>query len=174
MVWSKLRRTDGFIPTGGLARLTDEANPAEAARELVRATLWAAAPGGWQIVDYLTTQMSAARVEQMKQGAAERYDAWRAKHPDHPRGKPQRVANTVANGPALPPALPPAREGAEGGGGAPLGQEAAAATPTDDLTRRRDLARAIREAKDERHQRRFRRTFEAQYGDLYPVRAAAS
>jgi len=36
-----------------------------------------------------------------------------------------------------------------------------------ELTRRRDLAREIREAKLESHRRRFRHTFEKQYGHLY-------
>jgi len=40
------------------------------------------------------------------------------------------------------------------------------------LDARRALARAIREAKDPRHQRRYLHTFEAQYGHLYEKAAA--
>ena len=127
LVWAKLRRTDGLIPRAALPRMTDEPDPADAADRLVQVGLWEAVPGGWQIVNFTSTQMSAVRVEAQQRAAAERYDRWRSEHPDHPRGKRNGVANgktnANGNGPARPPSRPPAR--VEGGGG---GRDAAGAT----------------------------------------------
>ena len=120
IVWCKARLTDGFIPLGALPRFTDEEEPLEAARVLVDAGVWEAVSGGWQIVGFTDTQMSAARVRELRESARERYDNWKRSH--------KRVANGAANGPARPPA-PPARKG---GGQRVVGEdggEALAGTP---------------------------------------------
>lgn len=115
LVWSKLHRSDGFVPTGAVGRMTDEPDPQFAAGELVRVELWHVAPDGWQIVRFTDTQMSAARVEAKRAAAKERYDRWSS--------ATKRVGNAMGNGPgngsARPPA-PPARQGRgqKGGGNA--------------------------------------------------------
>jgi hypothetical protein len=106
IVWSKAHLTDGRIPSGALRRLTDEEEPREAAAVLCRVGVWEAVPSGWQILGFTDTQMSAARVRELRVSARERYDNWKNK----------RVSNGAANGPARPPA-PPARKGGGQRGG---------------------------------------------------------
>lgn len=67
LVWSARHRTDGVITRGGLRWLTDEADAALAAAQLVSAGLWTSTDDGWQIVDYTREQISAqdaARIEE--------------------------------------------------------------------------------------------------------------
>ena len=109
LVWAKLRRTDGLIPRAALPRMTDEPDSADAADRLVQVGPWEAVPGGWQIVNFTLTQMSAVRVEAQQRAAAERYDRWRSEHPDHPRGKRNGVANGKSNANGNGPARPPSR-----------------------------------------------------------------
>lgn len=162
--------TDGFVPLGSLRRLTDEPHEARAASQLVSAGLWEPVEGGWQIVHYLDTQMSAARVRELREASRERYDNWKKAH--------KRVSNGAANGPARPPA-PPARKG----GGQRVEEEASgealAGTPSplsekssEPLDERRRLARAIRDAVSPQLRSKFRATFDREYGHLYRRPAA--
>ena len=170
LVWSKQRRTDGYIPAASLARLTDESDPRQAADELQRVGLWAMTDSGWRIVDYLDSQMSAARVRAKQEAARERYDRWQQAHP---QGK--RVGNGVTNDPARP--APPARKGGGqvGGNGAGLWEPASAAVqevphPQIQSPTRRDVARWIREAPNPSLKRAHVSAFRRTWGHLYPAR----
>lgn len=115
--WSKLIRSDGFISRRSLRRITDEPDPEGAARALVDAGLWAAAPAGWQIVGFLDRQMSAQRVKEHQEAARGRYDRYRQKHEPNgvSNGAANGAANGESNGSARPPARPPKGRRAKGG-----------------------------------------------------------
>jgi hypothetical protein len=103
LVWCKAHLTDGFIPAAALNRLTDEPDPQEAAKELVKVGLWNLTAEGWTIIGFTDTQMSAQRVREKRQASRERYDKWQQSQ------SPKRVSNAAANDPARP--APPARKG---------------------------------------------------------------
>ena len=120
LVWAKLHKTDGLLPSGALLRrITDEPDADAAAALLAKAGLWEPAPGGWQIVGFTATQMDAARVQKYRDAARNRYDRWR--NGDAKR----RLETPPANGSALPrPAPPrPAREAGAGGGNRSLSDD---------------------------------------------------
>jgi len=115
LVWAKLRRTDGFIPRGALPRMTDEADPIDAAERLVGAGLWESAANGWQIVGFTDMQLSREQVERKVQLARKARDRYEERHPDRPRrgkrGKDGTDASDEASRDAtdLPTASLPAR-----------------------------------------------------------------
>src|SRR5260221_2780326 len=55
--------TNGFIPAGVVARLSDRKNPAALAQKLVDVGLWERAEAGYQIHDYLQWNPPADRVK---------------------------------------------------------------------------------------------------------------
>lgn len=62
--WSDRNRKNGEIPRAMLVRFTDEPDPIAAATLLVKAGLWVERlDEGWEIVDYLKQQSSAADIE---------------------------------------------------------------------------------------------------------------
>jgi|GEM_PF-4035224 hypothetical protein len=123
LVWSKLHRTDGQIPKHMLRRISDEADVESAARSLVEVQRWEDDGDEWSIVDYLTTQMSAARVARRQETARVRFDRWSA-------GSSNDVANDVANDSARPAPPRPKRAGGGGAGGGSRGRaEPGAPTP---------------------------------------------
>ena len=173
LVWSKVHRTDGRIPTGALSRMSDEPEARAAADRLVHAGLWTMTDAGWLIVGFTDSQMSAQRVRQHQQAAAERYDRWRAKHPEHPKGKKSTngVDNAAANEASRLPARLPAKQeqaGADGGG---AGLEPAPAVPeiaSVPSPNRRNLGRMIREAPNPSLRRAYVSIFKKTYGASYP------
>jgi hypothetical protein len=161
LVWSKAHLTDGFIPARAIARLTDEPDPRQAAGALVDAGLWTMTDAGWRLIDFLETQMSAARVRAKRQSSRERYDRWQASQ------ETKRVGGATANDSARP--APPARKGGGqvGGNGAELVELAPASEKRDAMTQRRTLAKAIREAPESLRERHLR-SFEERYPQ-YPA-----
>jgi len=85
LVWSKLHRTDGFIPRGALPRLTDQADALDGAGELCRVGVWEVRLGGWDVVDFLRSQFSAAQVARKIQLARAARDRYEKRNPDRPR-----------------------------------------------------------------------------------------
>jgi hypothetical protein len=119
LVWSRAHRTDGAIPRGVLARIAwDEPDVAAAADELVRAGVWAVSDRGWDIVDFLATQWSKAKVEAKRQQSRDRYERWQE---GGQRGR-KRAAKRVGNGTDLtrPDPTRPEEEGGEGPAPGPL------------------------------------------------------
>jgi hypothetical protein len=195
LVWSKLHRTDGFLPATAILRMTDEPDPWGAAARLTEAGVWEGRGDSWQIVGFTETQMSAARVREKQAAAKVRYDRWQQAHMGA-----RRVANGVTNDSARP--APPARKG----GGQVGGDEAAAVVgaavalevdnrPAEplacqdyrrhqshhrlfsegwrcDLCDRRRLAASIREASPA-YKPRLLRAWQSSYGHLYGKRATA-
>jgi hypothetical protein len=190
LVWSKLHRTDGFLPRAAVLRMTDEPAPWQAADKLAEAGVWEGTDDGWSIVGFTDSQMSAERVRAKQEDARKRYDTWQESH----RGK--RVGNGVTNDSARP--APPAFKGkGQVGGGVAAGLEAAAAAfegeTTDSaetiachdftghqsyhrlsgkewgcsLCQRRDLAQIVRDAPSEPMRHRYRKIFDKAYGELY-------
>ena len=84
--------------------MSDEPDPQKAADLLVKSTLWEAVDGGWQIVGFTDSQMSAERVKAQQDAAKARYDKWREVHPDHPEGSATALAMALAT--VLPARLP--------------------------------------------------------------------
>ncbi|MEY2454070.1 MAG: hypothetical protein QOD92_3644 [Acidimicrobiaceae bacterium] len=72
IVWSCAHLTDGTIQRHALHWLTDEPESESAVAQLVQAGLWAVADDGWEIVDFLADQPSAADVEKVRDLARER------------------------------------------------------------------------------------------------------
>jgi hypothetical protein len=135
LVWSKLHQTDGYLPRAAVVRMTDEPEPLQAAEQLEEAGIWEPAEGGgWQIVGFTDTQMSAARVRQKRDGAKVRYDEWLA------REDAKRVGNAVGNG-AAPPAPPaPPRPASKAGGGKRGGRRTSEDVKENDEDRRARMA----------------------------------
>lgn len=126
LVWSKLHRTDGFLPAPAVLRMTDEPDPWQAAARLAEAGVWEAKGDSWQIVGFTDSQMSAARVLEKQQAARIRYDRWQESQ------GAKRVGNGVTNDSARP--APPARKGRGqvGGDGAAALEGAAVASEVED------------------------------------------
>jgi hypothetical protein len=83
LVWCNRQGTDGAIPRHALRRLTDEPDDQAAAAALVEAGVWAVADDGWQIVDFTGTQITAARVREIRDATATRTRMYR----DHQQGR---------------------------------------------------------------------------------------
>lgn len=182
--------TDGFVPAVALPTGT-----AALQKRLVSVGLWESVPGGFAIHDYLDYQPSRKVVEDRRAHLHEiRSEAGRVGgiRSAQVRRSKANEANTKqfaskqtkqdrSPNPTQPP--PIGREGlVEGVWG--RGDNAAAATPggtsavaptevtqpEPDLNQRRELARQIREAKVDSLHRRFRATFDREYGHLYRTR----
>jgi len=171
IVWAKARRTDGFIPTGALRRLTDEDEPSSAADQLVEAGLWATHVQGWEIVGFTAMQMDRAHVERRVAKAKDARDRYEARNPDRPRrGKGDRTDTSreqSREGTASLPAFLPAKEEGQVGATRDTGEPSAPVPLRPQNERRRDMGRAIRESTDDLLRKRYRRTFEREYGSLY-------
>jgi hypothetical protein len=126
LVWSNRAGTDGHIPRRMLLRFTDEPEPETAAGLLVAAGKWTGLEDGWEIVDFLVDQLSAAEVERQRVLNLERTRRWRAHIAgDHISCNPDKC-NAARNAardaaPSVTPARP-ARDKGEGviGGGPPV------------------------------------------------------
>jgi hypothetical protein len=71
LMWSVTHGTDGAVPRRALRWLhPDATSTPPAVDELVRAGLWAEAPDGWSIPDFLRHQSSAAEVRAGRDRAA--------------------------------------------------------------------------------------------------------
>lgn len=73
--WSSRSLTDGFIPTGMLARLSTEADAAS--KELCDRGLWRRIRGGFQFHDWHDYQPTAEQVKTQRKTNAERQSRWR-------------------------------------------------------------------------------------------------
>jgi hypothetical protein len=109
IVWSKQHRTDGFIPTHMPPLFSGSPTLADDIGSLVEVGRWAEVPdGGWQIVGFLDSQMSAARIAQKRELGSIRYDNWQAreaaKHAPNALGKSTNafISNSNATAPPRP------------------------------------------------------------------------
>src|SRR5262249_31776502 len=73
--WSARSLTDGFVPTGMLARFTSD--HATAARELVHRGMWERVKGGYRFHDWHDYQPTREAVEKERKHKAERQRRWR-------------------------------------------------------------------------------------------------
>lgn len=71
--------TDGFIPTGALARLTGLPTPRKLAALLVEHGKWIEVEGGWRVVDYEAKQRTREQVESTRAAGAVRVKKLRDK-----------------------------------------------------------------------------------------------
>lgn len=103
MEWSDRNLKDGEIPTGMLVRFTDEPDPIAAAAQLAAAGLWTETATGWEIVNYLKQQSSAAyielSVERNRKFQETRRKCLKDNHEDcgGPRSKCQKKVTTASN-----------------------------------------------------------------------------
>jgi hypothetical protein len=122
MTWANQHGSNGFVPDYALTRITDEPEPATAAAELVDAGLWEAVEGGWNIVDFLTDQPSAADVERTQARSRDRQRRQRQhRNGDHTLCDPRychasRVTDAVTNGVSHNTRPDPTRPGETGRG----------------------------------------------------------
>lgn len=72
LVWSNRHGTDGAIPSYVLRRITDADDPMSCVRALVDAGKWVETDDGWETVDFLKDQPSAADVARTQRFATER------------------------------------------------------------------------------------------------------
>lgn len=91
-VWSRANHTDGVIPDGQLRWVTDEPDADSVAAELISAGVWARTTGGWSIVRFLDSQMSAERVANRVASNRDRYERYLARQ----GGKRQRAGSGAA------------------------------------------------------------------------------
>lgn len=75
--------TNGFVPDGIVARLSDRRRPADLVRKLTDVGLLEPVKGGWQIHDYLEYQTSRAKVEEERAKARERMARIRGSSSEH-------------------------------------------------------------------------------------------
>ena len=66
LVWCNKHATDGLIPFYAIRRVTDQEDPKEAARLLVKVGLWETTEAGWMITTFAEDQPSAADQERAK------------------------------------------------------------------------------------------------------------
>lgn len=128
--------TDGFIPTGVVPSLTADlgrVSRAAAASDwpaiLVSTGLWDAAPGGYQIHDYLEFNPSREKVEAGRRAVADRVARWKKSHPSRGNAsgngevtplvtQEKRQGNGQANAAPVPHPLPVEEKKREPGEGA--------------------------------------------------------
>lgn len=106
--WSARNLTDGFVPTGMLARLSQ--NPDAAAAELTARGLWTRARGGYRFHDWLDRNPSRKQVEEQR---AKRVEAGRkgGVASGKSRSKPEANASPIVQPPSRPgPFLPKGRK----------------------------------------------------------------
>jgi len=72
LAYASRNLTDGLIPAGALARLSDRKQPQKLAQVLVKAGLWDVHEDGWMVHDYLEHQSSRARVDRDREQARQR------------------------------------------------------------------------------------------------------
>lgn len=99
--WSARNLTDGFVPTGMLARLSNSADAA--AKELCNCGLWQRTKGGYLFHDWTEYQPTKERVIHSRQQTAVRQQAWRdrKKKPSSAEAtsrEERRVSNASSNG----------------------------------------------------------------------------
>lgn len=141
IVHSKMRGSDGAIRHNRLRRLTDQEDPEAAAAQLVRVGLWAETDGGWQILGWETSlgQMTAARVQQKRQGQRIRTDRYEKKQAAN------ALSNAWPNAAASQPASRPARTPAKAGAGEGRDDLDAAAHGAAPVVPANEPRRALRE-----------------------------
>lgn len=93
LVYAARHLTDGVIPQGMVARLSDRAEPLALAARLVEVGLWERTAGGYRVHDYLDFQPSAADVRADRAATAARQAAWRARR----NGASNGVTDTVTH-----------------------------------------------------------------------------
>lgn len=103
--WAARNLTDGFVPSGLLARLSGD--PVSASKELVDRGLWKRTKGGFQFHDWAEYQPSKERVEADRKAAAIRQANYRNRKsrkdnkpssPSDSSRRDSRVSNSVSNG----------------------------------------------------------------------------
>ena len=72
LAYASRNLTDGLIPAGALARLSDRKQPQKLAQVLVKAGLWDVHEDGWMVHDYLEHQTSRAKVDRDREQARQR------------------------------------------------------------------------------------------------------
>lgn len=166
--WAARNLTDGFVPSGLLARLSGD--PVTAAKELVDRGLWKRTKGGFQFHDWAEYQPSKERVEADRKAAAVRqanYRSRKSRSDNKPSSsgvssrRDSRVSNSVSNGVShTTPTRPSSLTEKRGEERAPAERGAALAPPLRDGSRP-----SSHDPEDERFwteaQREARRTAEA-------------
>jgi len=177
LAWSNRHAAGGRIPISALFRISDEPKTSEAVERLVSAGLWEADPDGWRLVWLLDDQPTPDEIDK----ARERNRRKQKRHRDHLRGdhsgcdpkwcKAARNPVTDPGSNDSPSRPDPPRPVGKGEG--TRGDDAGPDGPVVAPNKRRELARAIREAPDPMIRRRFLNRFVKDYGHLYGHEVAA-
>jgi hypothetical protein len=133
--------TDGRVPAALLHRLAGIPDPADAVARLIEEGMWTEAAGGWQIVDYLSTQPSRAKVlaTREKRTAAGQAGGIRSGtvRRSKSKAKPKQVASPVLEPPSRGTKFP--RDG-EGSAAADRVEASALYASLDEATAQQYLA----------------------------------
>lgn len=86
---------DGFVPEKVVGMLYPFAEPAELARQLVKAKLWKKAPGGYLIHEFTVwNQTKEEREEQNRKGRERAAKSYRRRKPKNKKSSPEEKAKT--------------------------------------------------------------------------------
>ena len=182
LAWSNRHAAGGLIPTEAAVRFTDEKGVSDAANTLVSAGLWELADDGYRILWLLDDQPTPEEIARTR----ERNRGKQKRHREHLRGNHELcdpkwckaarnpVSNPVTNrgsngSPTRPVPTLPEGEGV-GTGSDDAGSLAGPVVAKD---KRREHARAIREAPSPMLRRRYLNRFVKEYGHLYGHEVAA-
>lgn len=99
IVWCCKHETDGAIPAAAVPRFTDAEDVPACVDQLVDAGLWSETSSGWQVVDFLANQRSAADIAAARERNAARQERWRRhRDGDHEKCDPRYCRNAVTDG----------------------------------------------------------------------------
>lgn len=135
--WSARSLTDGFVPTGMLARFTSD--HATAARELVHRGMWERVKGGYRFHDWHDYQPTREAVEKERKHKAERQRRWREakrrRQRDGPVDASTQASRNASQDSAPPPPRPAPKEAGRAGPAPHLNGARSRASPPGSLPR---------------------------------------